>query len=321
MNTLDIAQMDVLKQPKEIIKSAIDRWNPSHIICLYSGGYDSLVTTHLSWRIQNEFNLPMYVYSIDTQLSADGWRDYAQTVANRFKWRFDIYDNMSGFFEYLIWVLINGQPRTPNAHKKVYNRLKGRAIAQMLKDHKRKRPDKTKNRQNKRYDKVLFLSGIRQSESEERGKLESPINRAGNSNAVFANPIFYWEESDLLEYRTEHDLPFNPFYETVGGSGDCQCNWGLFISLLKLIKYSPNLAKGNVSIIHELSRQFHGYGWDGKSTDLDNQMSMFDGTFEDDSEFEKLPFLCAGCSRSKSPRPGRKQAEEAIQMDIFGDWG
>ena len=111
-----------------------------------------------------------------------------------------------------------------------------------------------------------------------------------------------------------NDLPINPFYETVGGSGDCQCNWGKFITLDKLRKYSPKLACGNVALIDKLSKENHGYGWDGSAA---GQMELLED-FEDEGEMCS-PFLCEGCSRSKSPKPGFQKASEAAyeQLEIW----
>lgn len=272
--------------PKAIITQAIKKYNPSHIICLFSGGYDSMCMTHLVHSYK--WDIPLLVYAIDTQLSADGWRNYVDSTAHSFGWYFDIYDSISGFKEFVKLVKKHGCPYTPGSHSAVYNRLKDRAIEQMLRDHKTYRPDKLKYK-HKRYDKILFLTGIRQSESIKRSKLKSPIQRKSErSAAVFANPIFYWSEEDLLKYHVENDLPTNPFYDTVGGSGDCQCNFLNFINLETLKKHSPNLAKGNVALIDSISRQYHNYGWDEKGKNSYKQKSD--------------TYLCSNCDRTVKDR-------------------
>lgn len=296
--------MDILlQQARAIVEEAIDLYRPSHIISLYSGGYDSLVATHVVSQLR--LTLPLYVYSVDTRLSADGWRDYVCTAADSFGWRHDIYDNLKGWNQYVQWVTEYGCPYSLAGHKKAYARLKGRAIDAMLKDHK------THDR-----DKVLFISGIRKHESDEREKLQNPIQaRPGKASWVYANPLFWWTDEQVLAYRLDNDLPDNPFYETVGGSGDCQCNWGRFISLDKLRKYSPELAAGNVATIDEISMTEHGYGWDGTPEWHKHQMSLLDLADEDEGELR--PFLCSGCSRKKSP--GHYAAQEAryLQEALF----
>ncbi len=288
--------LDLIEQSDQIIQQAIDTWKPKAIISLYSGGYDSLVTTYLAHALRRE---QIHVYSINTKMSADGWTDYITQVAAAYQWHFSIYDNQAGFEEWLQWVEINGCPIYTEGHKRTYNRLKGRAIEAIL-----------KARKGHYYDKVLFLSGIRKAESREREKLKHPINRMGkNSNAIFANPLFYWSNDDVTHYRMIHELPTNPFYEAVGGSGDCQCNWGNFITLPKLRQHAPILADGNVALVDKISRQHHGYGWDEEPG-----AKLFDFSTLDEGQFT-APFLCSNCSRTKSPAPGKTKAAEDVYMD------
>ena len=275
----------------EIIKAAIDQYKPSAIIATFSGGHDSMVSTHL---VNNyDFDLPVYTCSVDTGLAVDGWREWVADVSKAQEWTQIFYKGR--FDQFRRWVENNGCPRGPVGHNRSYARLKDRAFSQMLQDYKRSY-----------IDKVLFISGIFQAESKARQKLENPINRPGNkSNGIWVNPCFYWQKADFITYRAIHNLPANPFYETVGGSGDCQCNWGNFITLRKLQKYSPMLAAGNVAEIDRLSRELHGYGWDGKPA---GQTEMF-VEFEDDGELSS-PFLCKNCSRSKVPKPAQSEAEQ-----------
>ncbi|MCP5016914.1 MAG: phosphoadenosine phosphosulfate reductase family protein [Ketobacter sp.] len=288
-----------MKQPSQIIGEAIEQWKPAAIIAAYSGGYDSMCMTHY---VLNNIKTDVDIWAIDTKLSSDGWLDWVISTGGVLGGDVNVYDNEEGFNEYKGWVEAHGQPYTKLMHSRAYRRLKDTAFATLLKKYKKGWRDK-----------VLFLSGIRADESPERSQY-NPVNRRGKSNAIFANPIFYWTKQDIFNYRMAHELPINPFYETVGGSGDCQCNWGKFITLRKLKQHSPNLAAGNVARIDELSKRFHGYGWDMTPS---NQCEMFED-FEDDGEMTS-PFLCSGCSRDKSPTPNRQAAEEdrLLQMGLF----
>ncbi|NIS53106.1 MAG: phosphoadenosine phosphosulfate reductase family protein [Phycisphaerae bacterium] len=286
---------------EDLISEAIDRFDPSHVILAISGGYDSLCMAHYVHE-NIKFDKPLLTYAIDTQMAADGWREWIDSVAHGFGWKFDIYHNTHGWKQYQKWVKRFGQPTTKTGHKRAYARLKDRAFDAMTKHHKTIRTDR-----------ILYLTGIRAEESSARSKLQ-PINGGINKSTSYCNPVFYWTNKQILAYRIEHDIPINPFYETVGGSGDCQCNWGKFITLRKLQKYSPKLAAGNVAIIDRISKEYHGYGWDG---DIVGQGKIFED-FEDDGEMCS-PFLCEGCSRSKTPKPGLHKAEEQIyeQMEMF----
>jgi 3'-phosphoadenosine 5'-phosphosulfate sulfotransferase (PAPS reductase)/FAD synthetase len=298
-----------IEQARKIIQDAIDEYKPVSIVALYSGGYDSLVMTHV---VHNHFG-GIKVRSINTMMSADGWEDYVRKVASRYGWNHGVYRNERGFEQYKKWVAGQGQPYTPSSHHKVYNRLKGRAIDAMKRDEKRG---------HSRTAKVLFLSGIRKFEgaSAKRAKLTSPYSHYGS--AVFCNPLFWWRDDDLIKYRIANNLPENPFYDTVSGSGDCQCNWGQFTDMETLVKHSPELAKGNVSEIDRISRENHGYGW-GESPDYwtqqekKGQRTLFDLPESDDAQ--TTPFLCANCSRGKDNKSNEAEANHMFQRGF--DWG
>lgn len=282
-------------QANKIIKKAIDEWQPVHIVILFSGGYDSMALAH--WCANNyDGQLPISTWSIDTCLSADGWTDYIEGVAEELNLPdFHIYRNEKGFAQYLEWVREYGCPRGLAGHKRAYARLKERAIDAIHMMYKTERSSKT-----------LFLSGIRQSESREREKLTAPIQRMRKSNKVFANPLFCWSDEDVMRYRLDNDLPDNPFYSTVSGSGDCQCNWGNFITLGTLQIHSPVLAAGNVAEIDAISKECHGYGWDGSPA----MESLFNV-----DEYLDTPYLCSNCSR----RNKRTEAEETVILQRL--WG
>lgn len=184
----------------------------------------------------------------------------------------------------------------------ITTRLKDRSFDEALRQHKTKWSDK-----------VLCLSGIRQAESAERQQYDEPVQRRGRSNLIFANPILHWTDEDLYRFRIENDLPENPFYNTVGGSGDCQCNWGNFITLDRLKRFSPELAAGNVALVDQISKDRHGYGWDGENP---NQVKMFD---LDDLDYGEptTPFLCSNCSRGKRTEKMKAAEFVALQRGLF----
>jgi hypothetical protein len=162
-----------------------------------------------------------------------------------------------------------------------------------------------------RHDKTLFATGRRRAESRERADIPE-MESFPNNNKLFCSPILYWSNEECDWYRIEHGLPDNPFYDTVRGSGDCQCNWGRFITYRMLQKHSPQLAAGNVAEVDRISRKNHGYGWDGTP---DGQMEMF----EDETGEAELttPFLCQNCSRSKVRAPSRIVEQRALQAGLF----
>lgn len=284
-----------MKHPQQILTEAINLYEPRSIVCLFSGGYDSMCATHLAHRLDTH-GVPMSVWSIDTKLPADGWLDYVSGVAEELQFRdFHIYDNQKGFEQFVRWVTEQGCPYTPGMHGRCYHRLKERAIEAIHMLYKQDYHDKT-----------LMLTGMRRSESRDRRTMPE-YSRKGSSNICFVAPVIHWIEEDIAHYRIDNDLPDNPFYGTVKGSGDCQCNWLNAIDYERLEHFSPNLAGGNVALLDRLSRENHGYGWDGVPPIPvhPDQMSLIDI----DDELCG-PFLCSNCSR----RSGKHQAAEQVLL-------
>lgn len=274
-----------MKQPQRILTEAIELYRPRQIVCLFSGGYDSMAATHLAHSL-NRHDVPMSVYAIDTKLSADGWIEFVSAVTEELQFsNFNIYDNQKGYEEYCKFVEQCGCPHTKSAHKYAFRKLKERAIRAIHMLYKIERSDRT-----------LFLSGMRRAESVDRASADEH-HRDGNSNIFYVAPIVHWSDEQVTRYRIENDFPENPFYSTVRGSGDCQCNWGNFIDYETLEYFSPKLAHGNVALIDSLSRQYHGYGWDGLPPMKvhDDQIAMPFMKEEDDGVF-----LCSNCSRRSS---------------------
>lgn len=291
--------MTELSESQRILTTAIEKWQPVALVALFSGGYDSMISTHILHRLETH-GLPIQVWAIDTQLAADGWGEYVQSVADRQGWNFHIYDNKKGFAQFVTSVEKKGCPRTKKMHTFVFQKLKERGIDAIHVMNKKKRSDKT-----------LFISGMRRVESADR-KNADESSRIGKSNKIFAAPIVHWSNEQCDWYRLKNQLPDNPFYNTVKGSGDCQCNWGNFITYRMLKKHSPKLAAGNVKIIDQISKKYHGYGWDGIGAGQTEMLQDFEGECQLTS-----PFLCEGCSRAKVRAPSHIVEERALQLGLF----
>ena len=305
---------------------AIRKTNPKAINPLFSGGYDSMIMSHILNRL-NTRGIPVITWSVDTNLSADGWVEFVSTVAKKYEWEHQIYNNRFGFLKFLEFVITDGLPRTPSGHTYAYQKLKETAFNSIhaltkaslsfkdipsgikpwqidkiyehngiisyyrngLKKHKIFiNPSMISNT-------TLFVTGMRRSESKRRER--TPIlERKGTSTAYWLALIVDWKEEDCYNYRVNYELPDNPFYDTVSGSGDCLCNWGVFVVYEILKRFSPKLANGNVALLNAISTFFHYMTWDHKST-RQNTLPTLDDYKE--PAILTTPFLCEGCSRRK----------------------
>lgn len=267
---------------EEISRSILDRavatYDPSLIMCCFSGGYDSLIATHMVHRWQAP--VPVLTVSVDTLISADGWREFVTTAAAAIGvTRFEIADNP----ELDSWkkdVEERGFVYRRNQHLFYFYWLKQRVFRLLLAKYK-----------THRHDRVMFVTGVRRAESKERANTPE-VSESGS--AVYCNPLVYWNEEECWLYRTAHELPVNPFYDTFGNSGDCLCNWHNQISLAAVEQHAPN-AYQVIKPLHDGCLTNHGYGYQGEPSrytkqELAGQMRLL-------PDMDDVPNLCAGCSR------------------------
>jgi 3'-phosphoadenosine 5'-phosphosulfate sulfotransferase (PAPS reductase)/FAD synthetase len=98
----------------------------------------------------------------------------------------------------------------PFHHRKMYNRLKERALELAMREHKKGW-----------YDKVLLITGVRLEESTRRMGTVQPINKKGSQTWVA--PIVHFSSSDKNKYISENNLPRNEVVDLLHMSGECLC--------------------------------------------------------------------------------------------------
>lgn len=237
------------RTPTEIMTEASDRYDYSHAFSLFSGGDDSLATTH--WVMTRGY--ADAVVFIDTGIGVPETREYVEWVCGVYGWPLRVYhahdhvdrngDPMPQIYEEL--VLEHGFPG-PAHHTKMFNRLKGRQIDRLVKGHKTHWKDR-----------VLLITGLRTSESRRRMLLKGrEIDRKGAK--VWVNPVFYWSDEDVHAYRETHELPRNPVAEKICKSGECLC--GAFAKpeeLIELEEAYPAVAER----IRRLEKQVRAAGF------------------------------------------------------------
>ena len=239
-----------------------------------------------------------------TGLASDGWTEWISEQAYKLGYRdyFEIHDNPKvGFDWYAIDALKYGFGYTPAKHMTFYYRmLKERTISNVLREYKKHR-----------YDNILFISGVYRDESIARANVPE-VQKFGS--AVWVNPLLYWTKEEVQCYRIDNSLPTNPFYNTTGGSGDCNCNWGQFISLPKFVEHSPILGN-KLALLNADVRKIHGYGWGEKpsaSLLAENRGQLTLPGIEPLITSPLSPTLCAGCS---SPKPKQKESIDNYMTD------
>lgn len=284
-----------MKSTETILSEAVQQHKPSLIVCSYSGGYDSMIATHkaLIWAKRFAHSANIVTIAIDTRIHADGWSEYVKQSAKALgARRFEIWQTTM-LDKWVADVEERGFAYRKAQHKIYFYYLKQNAFRAVVAHYKKHR-----------HDRIMFITGVRRLESRERA--DTPECERIGSN-VWCNPLVYWNEQEVHEYRLKHNLPENPFYALTNNSGDCLCNWHTNISLTTLNKSATEAAK-IITPLDEKCRQRFGYGYGQEPSRYSLQEAAGQlRLFEDDD----IPNLCAGCER---PKASNEQLENLLMQ-------
>jgi 3'-phosphoadenosine 5'-phosphosulfate sulfotransferase (PAPS reductase)/FAD synthetase len=212
---------DMLAKADAVMADVFREFHISHVIAAYSGGDDSIVSTH--WAM-NKFSDCLAMIA-DTQIGLERTRQHQNDVMRSFGWNHARLSAsvegppsgwegewIEGSTPYEESVFNHGFPGHA-MHGRMYQRLKQRAFRK-VKPILGKRPRKSR---------ILVISGIRQDESAIRAGYKRAYAEEPSECFVWANPFYYCTAGDFEAYRQEFGLPRNPVKSAVGISGECEC--------------------------------------------------------------------------------------------------
>ncbi len=198
-----LAVQEKIRLASDTISEAIEDHNPIKVYALVSGGNDSTVVGHLAANYGPR--LDAFVH-INTGIGVEQTREYVRSFAKRIDIPL-IEKHPPRTYEDL--VMEYGFPG-PAAHRYMYSWLKERPLREVRRE--------AQDGQGRR---VMFITGVRSSESRRRmGRIE-PVLREGNT--VWVAPIRDFDHQDIWDYRDEHSLPRNEVTEYLHMSGECLC--------------------------------------------------------------------------------------------------
>lgn len=247
--------MKALDEAQRIMKEAIDTHAPSHIVCLLSGGHDSLTVTH--FVMENYRHLQPRVAHIDTGIGIPDTQTFVKDVCRRYQWPLKIFravenvkaDGTPDPMVYDDIVREHGFPG-PGAHRLMYSKLKQRQVRRIVRELKHKRTDR-----------ILFISGVRRAESRRRMGTTEEIWRDGAQ--VWVAPLLYFTESDQKQYMERWDLPRNPVKDKLCMSGECLC--GAFATpgeLAEISYWYPEVGARIRRLEAEVAARGHKGSWE-----------------------------------------------------------
>jgi 3'-phosphoadenosine 5'-phosphosulfate sulfotransferase (PAPS reductase)/FAD synthetase len=282
---------DAIQSAARILQAAMQRHQPRHVYCLYSGGNDSATSTHLALRLLAPLRRrqALSVAFIDTGTGVPAVRRHVYEWCRKMRAPLRMIDHSQHRGKtYEEWVSENGMPG-PTAHSYVYEHLKQRAIEQLRREAKETWTDR-----------VLFVTGVYKGESERRARIYATAEDRRGA-AVFVNPCLDWSASEMAAYRRRHDIPQNPVTDVLGKSGECLC--GAFASGGELDRIRL-VAPGRADWLEQVSAEAPGpWGYEDSgpprnwTLEKHGQTSLWPLYERDPSTVDEgdPPRLCQGC--------------------------
>lgn len=207
------------ERARRILDEAIGEFKPVAILAGFSGGHDSLVSTHFTmshlsarwdWRYWRDRSKALH---INTGIGIEKTRQFVRDVSASSGWGL-IEQSPPDSYEDLVLGKVKGYPGGfpgPRMHGLMYQRLKERAIRDVVRGLKRYRSREC----------VLICTGIRHDESKIRTGYNRATSRVGNQ--AWVNPFYFSTYETFQQYMETYRLPRNSVKDACGMSGECLC--------------------------------------------------------------------------------------------------
>lgn len=172
---------------------------PFSKFALFSGGHDSLVSTH--YTMEND--MAECVLHLDTNTGIEENIEYIESVCEQYDWPLEIYQSEVELEDF---AKEYGFPKA-SYHNVAYRYFKERPLQKAARDSVKRRQE--------------MYSGVRRSESKRR--MENVEDSSEQYTWTWYAPIADWTKEDCEDYIDEHDLPRNDVVGEIHRSGDCYC--------------------------------------------------------------------------------------------------
>lgn len=223
MCELELTASNAIRDPFSIIDEACEMAPEAKVYGLFSGGHDSLVSSHLASKHPRFSG----IVHVNTGIGIEDTRRFARETCFRYGWPLLEYKatelNPPQLYDEI--VIQHGFPG-PSQHHRMYARLKERCLRQLKKDHSSRQP-------------IILVTGIRKQESIKRMGYAREVDKRGQW--IWTAPCVDWTEDDCAGCMREDNLPRNPVKDRMCISGECLC--GAFArrgELAELKHYYPD---------------------------------------------------------------------------------
>jgi 3'-phosphoadenosine 5'-phosphosulfate sulfotransferase (PAPS reductase)/FAD synthetase len=267
----------------EIIIEAIEKYNPSKILLLFSGGHDSLCSTHYSSLFLKSIGVDFTVYHGNTGIGIRQTREYVYCICEQFGW--SLYEGKAAPMAYEKSVAKFGFPG-PSQHCYMYRNLKEKPLRNYVTHKCKSNPHAREN--------VLLLTGIRRSESKIRMGYKDSIRK--EASRIWCSPIFDWTKQDCDDYMKLHSLPRNPVKDKICISGECLC--GAFSKKEEYVELKGSYPEAALEIerIHQIAID-NGKPWGWASNQIKH--------YKNNPPGQVNMFMCVGCEEKNFNNSGK----------------
>jgi len=224
-----------VQESYQLLNVALAEHRPSHVFGMFSGGHDSLATTHLLAQ-HPAFDAAVH---INTGIGIEETREFVRETCEEQGWPLlELHAPVS----YDDLVLKYGFPGPP-AHRYMYTFLKERCVRQLVREHK-----------THYHDRIGLVTGVRAAESLRRMGTTSPVQRDGAQ--LWLAPLINWTKHDIETYLSRHNVRRNPVVETLGMSGECLCGaYAKPDEFERIAAHYPNTARRILDLEKRLAKQ------------------------------------------------------------------
>lgn len=303
------------REAKTLVDEVMREFSISHVVCGYSGGDDSIVSTH--WAV--DFFSDALTMIGDTKIGLQTTRNHQDKIVDSLgfdacrvsasvegppaNWSGPWIDGETAYEE----LIFNHGFPGPGMHGRTYQRLKQRAFRKV----------KSELGHRKRGSRILVVSGVRGDESAIRAGYDRAHAEEAKEGFVWFNPFYYATSVDFEAYRQEFGLPRNPAKKVIGISGECCC--GAFATPGERGLYAqiePTFDAELSRLEKKVAECGFAWPWGTRPTrafmDMKRGQSfLFDDTF--DCQFTPA---CVGCLRKVAHEPGRTTRETLSEAEV-----
>lgn len=191
----------------EKMDAVIEEYKPDAVYSLFSGGTDSLVTTHTMMQHEAVND----VLHIKTGIGISDTFDFVRDTCSQFGWPLTVREPVGdgANLNYEQMVMKHGFPG-PGAHRYPYVWLKERQLVHLHREL----------REAGRM-KILLITGVRSQESARRMGHVQTVKREGRR--IWFAPLHDWSDGDIERAKVIYSLPHNPVKDIMHFSGECCC--------------------------------------------------------------------------------------------------